>query len=256
MSTNVQYPSRSAATVKSDLNETNRAMEGWSPMRWPAQPVRVTPPSRGQLLKLRLLILVAAVSVIGLLAWLMNPDRVGDPAVYLMLTGAMALRAFASLFEWYNYWAISAPPVLRPRRRWAVDMLTTACPGEPIGMIARTLKAMTAVRYPHKNYLCDEGNDPRLKKICDELGVIHVTREEKKNAKAGNINNALAQCTGQIAVVLDPDHEPAPYLLHRTLGYFEDPAVGFVQSVQAYRNAGDSFGAARPSSRITSTDRS
>jgi cellulose synthase (UDP-forming) len=68
-----------------------------------------------------------------------------------------------------------------------------------------------------------------------------VTRKEKKFAKAGNINHALKLAHGQIAVVLDPDHDPSPYLLERTLGYFEDPAVGFVQSVQAYGNQNDSF---------------
>jgi hypothetical protein len=100
---------------------------------------------------------------------------------------------------------------------------------------------MVRISYPHTNYLCDEGNDPYLKQICNELGVIHVTRGEKTHAKAGNINNALRQATGEIVVILDPDHEPAPYLLDRVLGYFEDDKVGFVQTVQGYRNQDDSL---------------
>jgi len=105
-------------------------------------------------------------------------------------------------------------------------------------MIVRTLRAMVDIRYPHTNYLCDEGNDPELREVCRQLGIVHVTRVEKKHAKAGNINNALSRASGQISVVLDPDHEPAPYFLDRTLGYFEDPSVGFVQTVQPYRNQG------------------
>jgi exo-beta-1,3-glucanase (GH17 family) len=213
----------------------------WPPMLWPDQPVRIDPPSRRELFKLRVLIVAATTSLFATLGWLVNPLRVGDPVAYYGLTTAVFLRAICWLLEWYNYWGITVPPVIKPRRRWTVDVLTTACPGEPAGMIVRTLKAMVKIRYPHTNYLCDEGNDPYLKKVCQELGVIHVTRTEKKYAKAGNINNALAQATGKIAVVLDPDHEPSPYLLDRTLGYFEDPAVGFVQSVQAYRNQKDSF---------------
>src|SRR5271170_4198280 len=215
--------------------------ESWPAMEWPDKPVRIQPPSSRELWKLRALIVAATLSLIGLLIWLMSPLRIGDPVVYFGLTAAVVLRAVCWLFEWYNYWAISIPAAIRPRRKWTVDIFTTACPGEPTGMIVRTLKAMTAVRFPHTNYLCDEGNDPYLKRVCDELGIVHVTRDQKKHAKAGNINNALTQATGQIAVVLDPDHEPAPYLLERTLGYFEDPAVGFVQSVQAYRNQKDSF---------------
>src|SRR5947208_2238276 len=128
-----------------------------------------------------------------------------------------------------------------PPGSWTVAAFTTACACEPLGMIVRTLVAMKAITYPHTNYLCDEGDDRVLRELCHALGVRHMTRKEKKDAKAGNINNALAQASGEIAVVLDPDHEPAPYLIDRVLGYFEDPKVGFVQTVQAYRNQKDSL---------------
>lgn len=49
-----------------------------------------------------------------------------------------------------------------------------------------------------------------LRAVCKRLGVVHVTRTVKKNAKAGNINNALQQATGEFCVVLDPDHEVTP----------------------------------------------
>ena len=74
-------------------------------------------------------------------------------------------------------------------------------------MIERTLKAIQAIRYPHNTYLCDEADDPYLKALCARLGVHHVTRTIKVDAKAGNINNALRQSNGDLCVVLDPDHE-------------------------------------------------
>ena len=77
-------------------------------------------------------------------------------------------------------------------------------------------------------YLCDEGNDPVLKKFCGIHGIVHVTREKKTDAKAGNINNALKQAKGEICVILDPDHEPVPEFLDRTLPYFEDEKIGFL----------------------------
>ena len=153
----------------------------------------------------------------------------------------MAYKALWWLVEWANYTRPKFEEPRETRKKWTVDVLTTACPGEPRGMILRTLLAMKAIRYPHTDYLCDEGNDPALRKACELLGVRHITRSVKKDAKAGNINNALEQATGDIAVVLDPDHEPAPYMLDRVLGYFDDPSVGFVQSVQAYRNQKDSL---------------
>jgi hypothetical protein len=118
-----------------------------------------------------------------------------------------------------------------------VDVLTTAVPGEPIKMIEESLTAMVNMRYPHTTYLCDEGDDPQLKEICARLGVVHVTRDIKVNAKAGNTNNALRSATGEITVILDPDHVPDPGFLDSVLPYFDDPGIGYVQAVQMYSNA-------------------
>ncbi|MFX4906851.1 glycosyltransferase, partial [Acinetobacter baumannii] len=78
-------------------------------------------------------------------------------------------------------------------------------------------------------YLCDESNDEYLKKICTTLGVHHITRTQKTNAKAGNINNALKYSTGELCVVLDPDHVPYPNFLDPIVGHFNNPEIGFVQ---------------------------
>ncbi|MFX8653185.1 glycosyltransferase, partial [Acinetobacter baumannii] len=80
-------------------------------------------------------------------------------------------------------------------------------------MVVETLTAIQSITYPHQAYLCDESNDEYLKKICTTLGVHHITRTQKTNAKAGNINNALKYSTGELCVVLDPDHVPYPNFL-------------------------------------------
>jgi cellulose synthase/poly-beta-1,6-N-acetylglucosamine synthase-like glycosyltransferase len=173
--------------------------------------------------------------------WFIEPEHIGYQPIFWLLTFALLFKLVKMLHEWYHYWSPSIPTPPELKTKFRVDVLTTACPGEPKDMIIRTLHAMTEIRYPHTNYLCDEGNDPELKKVCDELGVIHVTRVEKINAKAGNINNALKQATGDICVVLDPDHVPVPEFLDRTLPYFEDPEIGFVQCVQGYGNQSESI---------------
>jgi len=172
--------------------------------------------------------------------WFVKPEHIGYKPIYWLLTLALIFKLLKMLHEWYHYWSVSVPSIPNWKTKRNVDILTTACPGEPHEMIVRTLKAMKAVNYPHTNYLCDEGDDPLLKKVCEELGVIHITRIDKKDAKAGNINNALKQATGDICVVLDPDHEPIPEFLERVLPYFENPKVGYVQSVQAYGNQSES----------------
>ena len=185
---------------------------------------------------MRGLIAAAIVMLVVFFVWLLQPDHIGDLWLFVPIVAAFALTAISWLFEWWYYWRIDAPTPREPKRPYTVDVFTTACPGEPYGMIARTLEAMQKIKYPHTSYLCDEGDDPKLRALCERLGVVHVTRTKKINAKAGNINNALAQSSGEICIILDPDHEPAPYMIDRLVAYFDEPDVGFVQSIQPYRN--------------------
>jgi cellulose synthase (UDP-forming) len=170
---------------------------------------------------------------------------VGQPVLYVLLTIALGFKILKALFEWYHYAGLKHRGYYRlantEKPLKTVDIFTTACPGEPYEMFEKTLKAMVAVKYPHKNYLCDEGNDPALKKLCEELGVIHVTRSTHENAKAGNINNALGLSSGEFCVILDPDHVPFPDFLDHVLAYFDNPKVGYVQIVQAYYNQAETF---------------
>src|SRR4029453_3529912 len=49
-------------------------------------------------------------------------------------------------------------------------------------------------------------------------------------------------------LILDADQIPSPEILHRTLGYFSDPKVAFVQTPQWFYNVppGDPFGSQAP----------
>ena len=216
-------------------------MREWPPLKWPAEPIRPAEPPKRAILQVRFLVVIGLVSLAAFFVWLLQPERRGDGWLFWPLFFALVYRALFWLFEWANYVRPKFEQFVAPKRPWTVDVLTTACPGEPRGMVLRTLRAMKAIRYPHRDFLCDEGDDPILREACRVLGIVHVTRANKRDAKAGNINHALTYASGEITVVLDPDHEPAPYLLDRVLGQFEDPRIGFVQSVQAYRNQSDSF---------------
>lgn len=221
---------------------TKPSPTGYLPGQKPVRPVVAAAPVRKrQQFALRFLILMGLGALALFIYWLADQRFAGFRPLYYLLLVSIGYRVLKVLFEWYHYWAIQQPPPPPPlTRKWTVDMLTTAMPGEPYELIKDTLEAMVAVRYPHTTFLCDEGNDPQLKALCDRLGVRHMTRTVKVDAKAGNINNALRSATGEICVVLDPDHRPVPQMLDEVLPYFEDESIGFVQSVQAYKNAGDS----------------
>lgn len=199
------------------------------------------PPKPSEIRTIRTMIVGAFFWMSIFLWWFFHEDRMGFAPLYWPLTIALILKLASRAYEWYNYFDISVPEKPERTREYTVDMFTTACPGEPHKMIIRTLRKMVAVTYPHTTYLCDEGDDPILKAECERLGVVHVTRKEKINAKAGNINNALKQATGEIAIILDPDHEPVPEFIDRVLPYFEDETVGYVQCTQGYYNQPESF---------------
>jgi cellulose synthase/poly-beta-1,6-N-acetylglucosamine synthase-like glycosyltransferase/beta-mannanase len=198
-------------------------------------------PSRKEVFTLRLMIMIGLGSMGYFLFCLFDPAQVGYAPFYWMLMMATTFHCLRVLHEWYHYFNVNVPPEQPLTKHFTVDIFTTFCPGEPYSMIVKTLEAVQAITYPHNTYLCDEANDPYLKEVCRRLGVHHITRTNRIDAKAGNINNALRQSSGELCVVLDPDHVPLPSFLDYVVPYFADEQIGFVQVVQAYGNLRDSL---------------
>jgi cellulose synthase (UDP-forming) len=111
---------------------------------------------------------------------------------------------------------------------------------EPYDLVESSLAAAVAIAYPHRTYLLDDAHDPRLAALAARLGAHHLRRADHRDAKAGNVNAALAQTSGELVVVFDVDHVAQPDFLDAVLGYFTDPGIGFVQSGVAFRNRGES----------------
>ncbi|SEI68552.1 Glycosyltransferase, catalytic subunit of cellulose synthase and poly-beta-1,6-N-acetylglucosamine synthase [Dyadobacter sp. SG02] len=201
------------------------------------QALYVKPPTRKQLLMLRLMIFFGLISMGFFLSSILSEKVRGYAPLYWMLVVTFIFTCLKVLHEWYHYLFITVPPTPPLTRRYTVDIFTTFCAGEPYEMIVGTLTAIQAITYPHETYLCDEADDPYLRDVCAQLGVYHVTRTDKRNAKAGNINNALSISKGELCVVLDPDHVPFPDFLDPIVSHFDNPEIGYVQIVQAYKNS-------------------
>ena len=155
------------------------------------------------------MILLGIFSVINFLYYFFQPEHTGNTFLFVLLSVPILYSAVKKLYMWYNYFNISIPKSPEINSKFKVDILTTYFPGEPYQMTITTLEAITKITYPHTTYLCDEANDPFLKNFCEENGIQHITRDNRKDAKAGNINNALKKyASGDICVILDPDHIP------------------------------------------------
>jgi cellulose synthase/poly-beta-1,6-N-acetylglucosamine synthase-like glycosyltransferase len=122
-------------------------------------------------------------------------------------------------------------------------------------MLEQTLTAMVAMDYPHDSWVLDEGDVPEVRALCARLGVRHFTRRDRPDYQApvgpytartkfGNLNAWLAEPASrayELLAAFDPDHVPERNYLTRTLGYFSDPNVGYVQPAQFYYNQEASF---------------
>ena len=155
------------------------------------------------------------------------------------LVAELMLLATSFLQLWFSLWPPRplAPPA-GPSGPWpSVDVLVPSY-GEPPDLIERCLRGCLAIDYPqHVVWLLDDSGRPELEALCMRLGVRYLAREERRHAKAGNLNHALAHCSGELIAVFDADVVPLSCFLKRTTTLFSDPAVGFVQTPQSYMNA-------------------
>jgi cellulose synthase (UDP-forming) len=162
-------------------------------------------------------------------------------SISLTALGAELLLLATSFLQlWFSVWPRRPVPggdaeMAGPWPR--VDVLVPSY-GEPPELIERCLRGCLALDYPqHGVWLLDDSGRQELRALCERLGVRYVAREERLHAKAGNLNHALAQCSGELIAVFDADVVPLRPFLRRTVPLFSDGAVGFVQTPQSYMNA-------------------
>ncbi|MDO8495361.1 MAG: glycosyltransferase [bacterium] len=141
---------------------------------------------------------------------------------------------------WETRYAARSDSSFRP----SVDVFITVA-GEPEDIVEQTVFAAKDMRYPKFNvYILNDGfvakkdNWREIERLAQRLGVHCITRTIPGGAKAGNINNALHLTHSPFIVVFDADHVPHRDFLQKTMGYFVDPQMGFVQSPQFYKNQG------------------
>ena len=159
-----------------------------------------------------------------------------------LLAAALMVAAVYHWSQLFSSWLIYVSarrrrPAPEPTgaERPTVDVFLTSC-GEDLELVERALRAVVAMRGEHRSWLLDDGNDPCLARLADRLGAGYLTRQGSKDAKAGNINAALPRTDGDVIAIFDIDHVPEPEFLERSLGYFDDPAIGFVQVMLTFQN--------------------
>lgn len=119
-----------------------------------------------------------------------------------------------------------------------VDLFITVY-NEPVEILERTVIGAMALDYPAglvKVHVLDDGRRGEIREVCERRGCGYITRPDNAGAKAGNINNALAETHGELVAVFDCDHVPVESFLRETVPYFADPKMGFVQTPHHFYN--------------------
>lgn len=141
------------------------------------------------------------------------------------------------VFEAWRRTEHTAPPY-RPGIRTAILVPTY---DESEDVLRPTVLGALAVRATPtpEVWVLDDGGRPWVRDLCAELGARYVSRPAPRaHAKAGNLNHALGLVDADLLLVVDADHVPLPHALERTVGYFADAGVAFVQSPQVFFNRG------------------
>lgn len=108
---------------------------------------------------------------------------------------------------------------------------------EGVDILERTIIGCQALDYPRKTvWLLDDMRRPEMRALAETLGCRYLDRPDNQHAKAGNMNNALKHCSGDLILSFDADFIPTRDFLLRTVGFFRDPEVAMVQTPQNFYN--------------------
>jgi cellulose synthase (UDP-forming) len=152
----------------------------------------------------------------------------------------------------YLVWRSKQPPSAGPLKQGIrVAVITTCVPSkESIEIIQKQLRAMTRVAYPHDSWILDDDGDSRVERLAQKYGVKYFSRKGmlkynqphspfKSKTKAGNVNawlDHVKENDYEFFVQLDIDHIPKARYLYKTLPYFENSNIAWVQAPSVYKN--------------------
>jgi cellulose synthase (UDP-forming) len=171
----------------------------------------------------------------------------GHPLLFALLVAGQIFHMWQVLTFLYTVWDTSY--VARKDERLApmVDVFITVA-GEPEWIVRETVRAARDMRYPHKQiYILNDGlvakkdNWRAIEALARAEEVECITRTKPGGAKAGNINNALRRTRAPLVAIFDADHVPHRDFLDKTVPYFGDEAVAFVQTPQFYKNFAQNY---------------
>lgn len=125
-------------------------------------------------------------------------------------------------------------PLPKKTAEWPTVDVYIPSYNESLDIVRDTVLAAQNLDYPAEKiniYLLDDGKRADFGAFASQAGVGYITRLDNKNAKAGNLNNALQRTKGEMICVFDCDHIVTRAFLQATLGSFLiDESLAIIQT--------------------------
>ncbi|MCY6957280.1 glycosyltransferase [Clostridium brassicae] len=197
--------------------------------------------------KNKILVIATVIASLIYLGWRIFftiPFEYGKVAVIsgIYLLAIEVIGMFEASIHFYNMTNVQCPkpPKIEDEKYPEIDVFI-ATYNEPTELLYKTINACLNMDYKDKSkvhlYLCDDGNRQEMKDLCDKMNIGYITRTERKHAKAGNLNNAMAHTSSPLIVTMDADMIPTHDFLTSCVPYFYmEDKVGFVQTPQSFYN--------------------
>ncbi|MBD2857680.1 UDP-forming cellulose synthase catalytic subunit [Spongiibacter sp. KMU-158] len=173
--------------------------------------------------------------------WRLNNSLNWDDALGLffgLLIVAAEIYAWIVLLLGYfqNIWPLRRNPVPLPGNEQDWPKLDIFIPtyNEPLDVVKATIYACLGLDWPRDKFeihLLDDGKRDTFKDFAKDVGINYIRRPTNEHAKAGNINYALKQTTGEYVAIFDCDHIPTRGFFQLSMGWFlKDPKLALIQT--------------------------
>ena len=133
-------------------------------------------------------------------------------------------------------WPLERKPIPMPDdiSLWPTVDVYVPTYNEPMSIVRATVLGAIAMDWPPEKirvYLLDDGRREEFREFAAECGIGYITRADNLHAKAGNLNNALAQTEGEFIAIFDSDHIATRAFLQMTMGWMiAEPRNALVQT--------------------------
>jgi cellulose synthase (UDP-forming) len=128
----------------------------------------------------------------------------------------------------------STVPLPADSSTWPVIDLMVPTYNEDLEVVTSTVYACLGLDWPKDKlriHILDDGKRDSFRDFAAEVGVNYIRRPTNEHAKAGNINYALAQTSGEYVAIFDCDHIPTRVFFQISMGWFlKDPKLALIQT--------------------------